>query len=114
VQAERGPVVLSFVAPSVCLGPLQTAAALRPDLPGMLHRRLVRDSVLAEAAGNSIDFVRLASAASDIPASSWRKSSNCASSGRSGSTAFTWKFYQVLLLFALCDTLFPMALRECR
>ena len=47
-------------------------------------------------------------------ASSRRKSSNCASSSRSGSTAVTWKPYRILLLFARYDTLSPMALRECR
>jgi hypothetical protein len=31
-----------------------------------------------------------------------------------GSTAVTSEFYHVLLLFARYDTLFPMALRECR
>jgi hypothetical protein len=31
-----------------------------------------------------------------------------------GSTAGTRKWYHFLLLFAYCDTLFPMALRECR
>ena len=47
-------------------------------------------------------------------ARSRRKSSNWASSSRSGSAAVTRKFYHVLLLFAFRDTLFPMPLRECR
>jgi len=56
----------------------------------------------------------VASDASDIPVSSRRKSSSCASSNRSGCRTITWKFYHVLLLFAYFDTLFRMALRECR
>src|ERR1700676_4209676 len=47
-------------------------------------------------------------------ARSLRRSSSCDSSSRSGSTAITWKSYHVLLLFACCDTLCSMALRECR
>jgi hypothetical protein len=46
--------------------------------------------------------------------SSRRRSSNCASSSRSGSTAVTWKSYHVLRFFACCDILFLVALRECR
>jgi hypothetical protein len=50
--------VLSFVAPSVCLGPLPPAAAFLPDLPEALHRRRSGDAVRSEAASNSIALVR--------------------------------------------------------
>lgn len=50
----------------------------------------------------------------DIPARSRRRSSNCASSSRSESTADTRRSYHVLLVFAHYDTLFRMVLRECR
>jgi len=43
-----------------------------------------------------------------------RRSSSCASSNRSGPRAVTLKSYHVLLLFAYCDMLFPLALRECQ
>jgi hypothetical protein len=47
-------------------------------------------------------------------ASSRRRSSSCDSSNRSGSRAVTSGSYHFLLVFASCDTLSSVALRECR
>jgi hypothetical protein len=52
--------------------------------------------------------------APDIIANSRRTSSNWRSSNGSAKGSFTRESYHVLLLFAYCDILFSMALRECR